>query len=367
MNDARKTPFYEKHLALEGKIVDYSGWLLPVQYSKGLVEEVHDTRKRATLFDVSHMGELMIEGKDSEMYLQKLVTNDLSGLKDGAVIYSPVCYPDGGVVDDILIYRINSESYFLVVNAANTDKDYAWFQENLSGDIMLKNLSPDYAQLALQGPNSETILQPLTAEPLSELKYYHFSKDVTLAGVNCLVSRTGYTGEDGFEIYCLNADAPALWDALWEEGKKHELNPAGLGARDVLRLEAAMPLYGHELSKEITPLNAGLDRFVAVEKNVPFNGQEALKQQKKQGLKHKLYGLEMLERGVPREGYPVQAAGKEIGWISSGSFSPTLDKFIAMALLDPQVADHAKEVEIMIRNRPYRASFTKLPFYRRKK
>jgi len=367
MSEAKKTPFYEKHVALDGKIVDYSGWLLPVQYPKGLVEEVHDTRKRATLFDVSHMGEILVEGQDAEAYLQKLVTNDLSGMKDGAVVYSPVCYPDGGVVDDILIYRINDESYFLVVNAANTDQDYAWFKENLSGDVKLKNLSPEYAQLALQGPNSEAILQPLTAEPLAKMKYYHFSKDVAVAGVNCLVSRTGYTGEEGFELYCLNDDAAVLFDALWESGKKHDLNPAGLGARDVLRLEASMPLYGHELSKEITPLNAGLDRFVAIEKAVPFNGQEALKQQKQNGLKHKLYGLEMLERGVPREGYPVQAAGSEIGWVSSGSYSPTLDKFIAMALLDPQIADSVKAVEIMIRNRPYRAKFTKLPFYRREK
>ncbi|MBM4236381.1 MAG: glycine cleavage system aminomethyltransferase GcvT [Firmicutes bacterium] len=367
MSKARKTPFYEKHLALDGKIVDYHEWLLPVQYPKGLVEEVRDTRKRATLFDVSHMGEIMVEGKDAELYMQKLVTNDITGMKDGAVIYSPVCYPDGGVVDDILIYRINSESYFLVVNAANTDKDYAWFKDNLSGAVKLNNRSPDYAQLALQGPNSEAILQPLTAEPLSKMNYYQFSKDVAVAGVNCLVSRTGYTGEDGFEIYCFNNDAPNLFDGLWESGKKHDLNPAGLGARDVLRLEAAMPLYGHELSNEITPLNAGLDRFVALGKDVPFNGQEALKQQKQNGLKHRLYGLEMLERGMPREGYPVQAAGSEIGWVSSGSFSPTLDKFIAMALLDPQVADSIKEVEIMIRNRPYRAQFTKLPFYRRKK
>jgi aminomethyltransferase len=367
MSDSRKTPFYDKHLALEGKIVDYSGWLLPVQYPKGLVEEVYDTRKRATIFDVSHMGDIKVEGKDAEAYLQKLVTNDISGVKDGAVIYSPVCYPDGGVVDDILIYRISGESYFLVVNAANTDKDYAWFQENLNGDVKLKNLSPEYAQLAIQGPNSEAILQPLTTEPLSKMKYYHFSQDVAVAGVNCLVSRTGYTGEDGFEIYCLNDDAAVLFDAIWESGKKHDLNPAGLGARDVLRLEAAMPLYGHELSKEITPLNAGLDRFVALDKTVSFNGQEALQQLKQEGLKHRLYGLEMLERGVPREGYPVQAADSEIGWVSSGTFSPTLDKFIAMALLDPQVAENVEDVKIMIRNRPYRAKFTKLPFYRRKK
>ena len=274
MSEAKKTPFYEKHVALDGKIVDYSGWLLPVQYAKGLVEEVHDTRKRAALFDVSHMGEFMVEGKDAEVYLQKMVTNDLSGMKDGAVVYSPICYPDGGVVDDILIYRVSAESYFLVVNAANTDKDYAWFRENLSGSVKLENLSPDYAQLALQGQNSEVILQPLTAEALSKMKYYHFSRDVAVAGVNCLVSRTGYTGEDGFELYCLNGDASALFDALWESGKKHDLNPAGLGARDVLRLEAAMPLYGHELSKEITPLNAGLAALLLWRKRCPLSDRK---------------------------------------------------------------------------------------------
>ncbi len=367
MSEAKKTPFYEKHLVLQGKMVDYSGWQLPVQYSKGLVEEVHVTRKKAAIFDVSHMGEFSVEGKDTEAFLQKMVTNDISKAANGAVVYSLVCYPDGGVVDDILIYKVNSESFFLVVNAANTDKDFDWFKENLTGEVKLKNLSPDYAQVALQGPKSEAILQQLTSEFLSGMKYYHFTKDVAVAGVNCLVSRTGYTGEDGFEIFCLNDDALKLWDAVWDAGRKKDLHPAGLGARDVLRLEAAMPLYGHELSKKITPLNAGLERFVALEKTVPFNGQEALKQQKQNGLEHRLYGLEMIERGVPREGYPVQAGGREIGWISSGSYSPTLDKFIAMALLQPQAAGSVNEVAVLIRNRPYRAKFTKLPFYRREK
>lgn len=367
MSDGKKTPFYEKHVALGGKIVDYSGWLLPVQYEKGLVEEVHDTRRRATIFDVSHMGEVSVEGRDAEAFLQKVLVNDISGLKDNAIIYSPVCYPDGGVVDDILVYRINGENYFLVVNAANTGKDYAWFEENVFGDVKLQNLSPEYAQIALQGPNSEAILQGLTDVPLTGMKNYHFLPEVIVAGIDCIVSRTGYTGEDGFEIYCKNAGASALWDALWEAGRKHELNPAGLGARDVLRLEASMPLYGHELSRELTPLQAGLDRFVALDKAVAFNGQEALKKQKAEGLSRKLFGLEMLERGVPREGYPVKDKEEEIGWVSSGSYSPTLDKFIAMAFLKPEVVKRTEEVSLMIRNRSYRARITKLPFYRRKK
>lgn len=365
--EGKKTPFYEKHVALEGKIVDYSGWLLPVQYQKGLVEEVHDTRRRAAIFDVSHMGEVSVEGRDAEEYLQKILVNNISGLKDNAIIYSPVCYPDGGVVDDILAYRINSETFFLVVNAANTDKDYAWFQENVFGEVKLRNLSPEFAQIALQGPNSEKILQKLTAVPLEQMKNYHFLPEVALAGINCIVSRTGYTGEDGFEVYCRNADASALWDAVWEAGQKYELNPAGLGARDVLRLEAAMPLYGHELSRVLTPLQAGLDRFVALDKAVAFNGQDALNKQKEEGISRRLFGLEMLERGVPREGYPVKSGEQEIGWVSSGSYSPTLDKFIALAFLDPEVVQQCAEVSLMIRNRAYRAQITKLPFYRRKK
>ncbi len=367
MSEAKKTPFYEKHVALKGKIVDYSGWLLPVQYPKGLVEEVHDTRRRATIFDVSHMGEVSVEGKDAEAFLQKILVNDISRLKDNAIIYSPVCYPDGGVVDDILVYRISGENFFLVVNAANTDKDYAWFQKNVFGDVRLQNLSPEYAQIALQGPNSEAILQPLTDAPLKEMKNYHFLPEVKVAGVDCLVSRTGYTGEDGFEVYCKNDGAEVLWDAVWDTGQKHELNPAGLGSRDVLRLEASMPLYGHELSKELTPLQARLDRFVALDKEVDFNGRSALKKQKEKGMNRMLYGLEMLERGVPREGYPVKSGDFEIGWVSSGSYSPTLDKFIAMAFLDPKAADQVEEVELMIRTRSYRARIIKLPFYRRKK
>ncbi len=367
MSETKKTPFYEKHLALDGKIVDYSGWLLPVQYSKGLVEEVHDTRKRATIFDVSHMGEIAVRGSGAEAYLQKVLVNDISRLKNNAIIYSPVCYPDGGVVDDILVYRLGPEDYFLVVNAANTDKDYAWFQENQFGEVNIENLSTDYAQIALQGPNSEKILQSLTGLSLAEMRNYHFRADVDVAGVNCLVSRTGYTGEDGFEIYCLNNGASALWDAVWEAGKNHELSPAGLGARDVLRLEASMPLYGHELGRDLTPLMAGLDRFVALDKTVSFNGQVALQKQKREGLSRKLFGLEMLERGVPREGYKVKLEEEEIGWVSSGSYSPTLDKFIAMAFLDPGTVKESMEVSLIIRNRSYRARITKLPFYRREK
>lgn len=367
MSEAKKTPFYEKHLALKGKIVDYSGWLLSVQFPQGLVEEVHDTRNRATIFDVSHMGEVSVTGKDALAFLQKILTNDVSRLKDNAIMYSPVCYPDGGVVDDILVYRFSGDNFFLVVNAANTDKDFDWFLENAAGEVKVENLSSEYAQIALQGPESESILRKLTDADLSGMKFYHFQGDVTVAGVKALVSRTGYTGEDGFEIYCKNDEALKLWDAVWEAGQEKGLRPAGLGARDVLRLEASLPLYGHEMSEKITPLQAGLDRFVALEKSVPFNGQDALRKQKREGIERKLFGLEMLERGVPRENYPVEFNGAEIGWISSGTFSPTLEKFIAMAFLDPGIVQKNEEVEVLIRKRSYRARITKMPFYRRDK
>ncbi len=365
MDEGRKTPFYEKHLALGGKIVNYSGWLLPVQFPQGLVEEVINTRKGVSLFDVSHMGEISVKGRGAEAYLQKMVTNDLARLKNNAVMYSPVCYPDGGVVDDILVYRVEDDNYLLVVNAANTDKDFDWFMENLSGDVVLTNLSPDYAQLALQGPDSEKILQSLVSEPLEKIRNYHFVSDLNLAGAKCLVSRTGYTGEDGFEIYCSNEDASKIWDAVWEAGQKYSLSAAGLGSRDVLRLEASMPLYGHELSSDLNPLMAGLDRFVALGKAVSFNGQEALKIYKQEGLTQKLFGLEMADRGVPREGYPVSDGESELGWISSGTYSPTLDKFIAMAFLDPKAVKPGDQVVVTIRNRSYGARIIKMPFYRR--
>lgn len=366
MKEPKKTPFYEKHVQLKGSIVDYSGWYLPVQY-QGIVSEVQQTRSGAGLFDVSHMGEVLVEGPGALDFLQRLVTNDVTTLTDGRIIYSPVCYPDGGTVDDILIYRYSSERYLLVVNAANTEKDLAWFKENAGSDVTISNISSATAQLALQGPGSLSILSSLTEQPLGRLKYYHFLPEVRLAGVKCIVSRTGYTGEDGFEIYCSPEDASTLWDAVWSAGQTGEqgLVPVGLGARDVLRLEAGMPLYGHELSPELTPLHAGLDRFVSFTKQPHFNGREALLQLKQSGLKVKLTGLELLDRGVLREGYRVFDGERDAGWVSSGTYSPTLQKSIGLAFLPPEMAV-GTEVKVMIRGRAVSARVVKLPFYRRR-
>ncbi len=364
MSQAQKTPFYDKHVELKGKIVDFSGWLLPVQF-EGIIAEVKKTRQQAGLFDVSHMGEVMVRGTDALAYLQYVLTNDIAALKDNRVMYSPVCYPDGGVVDDILVYRYDSQNYLLVVNAGNTGRDFDWFQENRRGDVTLENISARTAQLALQGPNSVAILKAVTEAPVEELKYYHFLPHAEVAGIDCIISRTGYTGEDGFEVYCARGDALAVWDAIWEAGRPHSLAPIGLGARDILRLEACLPLYGHELSEKLSPLEAGLDRFVSFAKETAFIGREPLLKKKEAGLKKKLAGIEMLDRGIPREGYTIKSGDREVGWVSSGTYSPTLDKNVAMVFLDPAAAVAGEEVQVVIRTREYRAKVVKIPFYRR--
>lgn len=364
MSEAKRTPFYEKHLGLKGKMVDFSGWMLPVQF-EGIIPEVLKTRQEAGLFDVSHMGEIMVTGEDALEFLQHVLTNDIAALTDHRVMYSPVCYPHGGTVDDILVYRYNRENYLLVVNAGNTDKDFNWFRENLRGDVCLENRSAETAQLALQGPASPVILASLTNTPVQGLKYYHFLPRVMVAGIDCIVSRTGYTGEDGFELYCQKAAAPRLWDAIWEAGHRHGLAPIGLGARDILRLEACLPLYGHELSAGLTPLEAGLGRFVSFAKEPAFIGREPLFRQMQEGLQKKLVGIEMLEKGIPREGYSLRSGEAEVGRVSSGTYSPTLDKSVAMAFIEPAYAREGQEVSVVIRTKEYRAKVVKIPFYRR--
>jgi aminomethyltransferase len=363
---AKKTPFYDKHVELKGRIVDFSGWLLPVQY-KGIIEEVHATRKTASIFDVSHMGEFLLEGKGATAYLQKVLVNDISGITENKIMYSPVCYEHGGTVDDILVYCYSSEKYLLVVNAGNLDKDWDWFNQHSGSDVTLQNLSEETAEIALQGPKSQEILQSLTDEPLAMMKYYHFKPVVNISGVDCIVSRTGYTGEDGFEIYCSREKAGEVWDQVWLAGQKSGLAPAGLGARDVLRLEASLPLYGHELSETITPLNAGLGRFVSLTKETPFIGQDALRKQKEAGLETILCGLEMTGRGIAREGYTVTDGIVGIGWVSSGSYSPTLEKSIANAFIHPEKVVLGSVVYVVVRGKEHAAKIIKIPFYRREK
>ncbi|SHJ63299.1 glycine cleavage system aminomethyltransferase GcvT [Desulfofundulus thermosubterraneus] len=366
MENLQKTPLYNKHIENGGKMVNFGGWALPVQYSS-IIEEHQAVRERAGLFDVSHMGEIRLSGPGALALVQKAVTNDVSRLSPFQALYTPVCLPRGGVVDDILVYRLGPEEFLLVVNAATKDKDYAWFGQlavEFSG-VSVEDISSQTAQLALQGPRAAQILARLTSADLTSLRYYWVSPDVEVGGVKCMISRTGYTGEDGFELYCPAEEASRLWDEIMSAGEREGLLPCGLGARDTLRFEAAMPLYGHELSENITPLEAGLERFVSWEKDY-FIGKEALLRQKKEGVKRRLVGFEMVDRGIPRQGYAIARDGQVIGEITSGTQSPTLGKALGMGYVPVEYAAINTQLEVIIRGRSSRAKVVPTPFYRRK-
>ncbi len=353
--DGRKTPLYEEHVKLGGKIVNYAGWLLPVQY-EGLIPEHEAVRNKAGLFDVSHMGSIWVRGKEAEKFLDYLLTNDVSKMVVDQVIYTFMCYPDGGVVDDLLTYKFGDEEYMLIVNAANIAKDYDWIMDKKEGfDVEIENKSDETSILALQGPEAVNILQKLVDIDLSEIKSFHLRRDVNIAGVKAIISRTGYTGEDGFEIYVDNVGVLKIWDELLKVGKDFGLKPAGLGARDTLRFEATLPLYGQEISKDINPLEAGLKFFVKLNKASDFIGKEALTKAQEEGLKRKMVGFELKERGIPREGYEVQKDGKVIGHVTTGYMSPTLKKSIGNALIDINEAEIGNEIDIIIRNKPVKA------------
>lgn len=346
----KKTALYENHLAWGGKIIEFCGWLLPVEYS-GLVPEHHAVRNQAGLFDVSHMGEVTVKGPGSEAFVQNLVTNDVSGMLNGQVIYAMMCQPDGGVVDDLLVYKKTPDSWYLVINAANVEKDFLWMEECSTGyDAELVNLSAEISEVALQGPLAQKTLQKLTDTDLDTIGFFMFREHVQIAGASCLVSRTGYTGEDGFEIYTDHASMPAVWEAILAAGKEDGVVPCGLGCRDTLRFEATLPLYGHEISSVITPLEAGLGIFVKLDK--PFIGRDALAKQKAEGLKQKVVGFQLTDRGIPREGYPVFCKGQEVGRVTTGYPAPTVGKTIGLALVSADCADLGTELEIMIRNKP---------------
>lgn len=360
-----RTPLYQEHVKAGGRMVDFHGWELPVQYEGGIIGEHEAVRKAAGLFDVSHMGELRITGPGAGEFLQGMVTNDISNARDGQAVYTPMCYRDGGTVDDMIICRCNAERYFVVVNASNASKDYRWLLENRNGAVEIADVSGDYAQLALQGPAAQKILQKLTDLKLQDLKFFHFFEEARVGGARLLLSRTGYTGEDGFELYMAPSDAPGLWEQLLEAGREYGLLPAGLGARDTLRMEAALPLYGQELSENITPLEAGLGRFVKLGKS-DFVGREALAGQYEAGLGRRLVGFEMLDRGVPRSGYEILKEGARIGHVTSGGFAPALKKNVGMALVEASHAGLGSEIDIVVRDRALKAGIIKLPLYDKK-
>ncbi|MDD4601774.1 Aminomethyltransferase [bioreactor metagenome] len=360
----RKTPLYDTHVKYGGKIVEFGGWLLPVQYS-GVIEEHKAVRQKAGLFDVSHMGEVLVKGPEALKFLQKLVTNDVEKLVKNQIQYTPMCYSNGGTVDDLLIYKQNDEEYLLVINAANIDKDYNWMKDNSAGfQVELTNLSDETAQLALQGPLAATILEQLTEAPFAEIKFYWFMPEVIVAGKKVMISRTGYTGEDGFEIYCRPEDVTDLWEAVMEVGRPLGLLPAGLGCRDTLRFEAALPLYGHELSADITPIEAGIGKFVTANKS-DYNGSAVLLQQKNEGPKRKIVGFIMTGRGIPRADYPVIYEGRQIGKVTTGSYAPSLDKNIGMALVEVQYSTVGQKFDVEIRGKSVTAEVISKPFYKR--
>jgi aminomethyltransferase len=367
MSDLKRTPLFEIYKEYGGKTIDFGGWDLPVQFSK--IQDEHEAvRTKAGLFDVSHMGEFEVKGTEALAFLQKMMTNDVSKLKNGGAIYTAMCYENGGTVDDLLVYKIEDDHYLLVVNASNIDKDYKWLEDHIEGNVELINLSEDTAQLALQGPLAETVLQKLAGDTnLSEIGFFKFQQEVQLNGKKALVSRTGYTGEDGFEIYCKPEDAVALWKEILEAGKEEGVLPCGLGARDTLRFEATLALYGQELSKDISPLEAGIGFAVKLNKEADFIGKEVLKQQKENSLPRKLVGIEMLERGIPRHGYPVYKNDELIGEVTTGTQSPTLKKNIGLALLKLEHTNLDTEVEVEIRGKRLKAKVVATPFYKKEK
>jgi len=359
----KRTAFYDKHIENGGKMVDFGGWDLPIHYTKGIIEEHKKVRSSAGLFDVSHMGETRVTGPDAESWLQRMMTNDVTSIEDGQVLYTMMCYPNGGVVDDLLIYKVSRENYFLVINASNTEKDVMWLKDHVRGNVKVEDLSSSYSELALQGPKAEEILKKIADFDPEKLGFFRFVENVKVGGVNSLVSRTGYTGEDGFEIYMDHEGAVAVWDAIMEAGREFDILPAGLGARDSLRFEAGLPLYGHELEAHITPLEASLGFFVKLD--IDFTGRDALAAIKEKGLPRKIISLEMVDKGIPREHYEVRCGDTTIGRVTTGGFSPTLGKSIASALVDTEFIDE-EEMSIIIHGKEKKAIKTKRPFYKKK-
>lgn len=367
MADLKRTPLFDVYKEHGAKTIDFGGWDLPVQFSS--IKKEHEVvRTKAGLFDVSHMGEITVKGTGSLDYLQKMMTNDMSKLENGAAIYTAMCYENGGTVDDLLVYKIEDHDYLLVVNASNIKKDYKWLQDHLEGDVQLENISDQIGQLALQGPLAETVLAKLVLGiDLSDIGPFRFQNNVVMSGKKTLISRTGYTGEDGFEIYCAAKDTVDLWKAILEAGKEDGVVPCGLGARDTLRFEANLALYGQELTAEISPLEAKVGFAVKLDKAADFIGKAALKEQKENGLSRKIMGIEMIDRGIPRHGYPVFVGEEHIGFVTTGTQSPTLQKNVGLALINAEHAAIDNEVQVEIRGKRLKAQVVKTPFYKRAK
>lgn len=360
-DDLKKTPLHDQHVALDGKMVPFAGYVMPVQYPTGITAEHKAVRDSAGLFDVSHMGEFDVRGPDALALVQRVTVNDASRIAVGQAQYSAMCKPDGGIVDDLIVYRF-ADRYMLVVNASNRAKDWAWIEAEAAAlDVELADRSDEIALLALQGPAARDILRPLTDSALDAIGYYRFDEG-EVAGVPAVVSATGYTGEDGFELYVPAEGAATLWQALLDAGEGRGLMPAGLGARDSLRLEMGYALYGNDLDEEHTPLEAGLGWITKLDKG-DFIGREALAAQKEAGVARKLVGMRLTERGFPRPGYAVRTAGGDEGVVTSGTLSPSLGEGIAMGYVPAAAAAVGTEVSVVIRDREVGAVVQRPPFY----
>ena len=364
MSELKKTTLYDAHKNLGAKFFEFAGWEMPLEY-EGMSKEHESVRKNAGIFDVSHMGEVIIKGEDAEKFIQNLVTNDIYELKERGVIYTPMCYEDGGVVDDLLIYKFKKDDFMLVINASNTQKDVNWINEKSKEyKVLVEDISNKVSQLAVQGPKAQEIIQKLTQTNLDDIKFFNFNTNIQICKLPCLISRTGYTGEDGFEIYCKNEDASNIFNEILKQGNQN-IQPIGLGARDTLRFEAALSLYGNEISEVISPLEAGLSYFVKLDKE-NFIGKEALIKQKTYKNKRKLVGFEMLGKGIPRHGYDIKINDEVIGFVTTGCASPTLNKTLGLAVINSEYGNIGDEIEVAIRKKNIKARIIEIPFYNKR-
>lgn len=364
MAEPKKTPLNAIHRQMGARMVDFAGWDMPVQYA-GLVQEHMAVRTRAGIFDVSHMGEIEVSGPAGEETIQKVTCNDVRQLAIGQCHYSALTTHSGTFVDDILVYRMSQNRFFLCVNASNQEKDYLWIHGNAAGNSDVVFRGNDFAQIAVQGPRTLQVLEPLTDIRLAQMRYYRFACG-TFADADSLISRTGYTGEDGFEIYCPASHAENVWNQIMDSGKPLQLEPAGLGARNTLRLEAKMALYGHDIDDTTTVLEADLEWICMFDKD-DFIGKPALLKQKAEGIKRKLAGFEMLERGIARDNYPIEIEGQKVSSVTSGSPAPFLQKNIGLAYLPIEHCNVGTEFDVLIREKPVRAKVVPTPFYRKPK
>ena len=353
----KRTCLYDKHVALGALISPFGGFDMPIQYTN-IVDEHNAVRQACGIFDVSHMGEVLITGAESEKFVNYIFTNDIAGAPDGKIFYGMMCHPTGGVVDDLLVYKMGAERFFLVINASNIDKDVAWIMEHAKEfDVVVEHQSEKYGEVAVQGPKTEEIVERILGLQCSDLTFYT-CKEVEVNGETIIISRTGYTGEDGFGCYGSRSFTHEVWDKLVGSG---EVKPCGLGCRDTLRFEVGLPLYGDELTDEITPLEAGLGMFAKLDKD--FIGRDALVAQKAEGLKRKIVGIELKDKAIPRHGYPVEVDGKVIGEVTTGYNSISTGKSVCMAMVDIEYAKLDTEVEVRIRKKVFPGVVTKKRFY----